>query len=395
MPMLQRGVSLAFLHAILEALKELGRVDYDSGRFLNGGHTTNSKTDWQEFDRGRDPYSGKACTLHTGTSFVETCIAADLTHDKHGKAFFGPINVFVSYTWRGEGITLAKLVAAVVETLEREGVDPGEVFMFVDIFVCAQHRNERPESKTCPNATDVGKFKEVIQHCERLLLYCTPIKSPRTLTRVWCLYEMMEAMQMNIPVHVALGHADATTLESLILDSDERERLLQMFAAIKTQDAEATWEQDRVMVFKWIEEALGANCFEKMDELVRDGLRKWLLKMMVALAQKGLGEDDTELLGAIGLLSGEVGDFDQALKCHTRELSLKIERLGHDHPVVATTQVPQIHLFFKEKTCICVSRATSPSCSTSKASWPRHYRCIKKCSGSEWQHSALTTRTQP
>ena len=156
------------------------------------------------------------------------------------------------------------------------------------------------------------------------------------------MYEMMEAMQMNIPVYVALGHADATTLESLILDSDERKRLLQMFAAIKTQDAEATWEQDRVMVFKWIEEALGANCFEKMDELVRDGMRKWLLKMMVALAQKGLGEDDTDLLGAIGLLSDEVGDFDQALKCHTRELSLKIERHGHDHPVVATTQVLRI-----------------------------------------------------
>ena len=91
-PMLQRGVSLAFLRSMRDELKELGRSDYDSGQFLNGGHTTNSATDWKEFNRSLDEFSGKACTLHTGTSFVETCMKAGLTHDRHGKAFFGKMN---------------------------------------------------------------------------------------------------------------------------------------------------------------------------------------------------------------------------------------------------------------------------------------------------------------
>ena len=95
-PMVQRGVTLAFQRRLMLELAALDRSDIDAGQFLNGVHTTSSATDWREFDRSRDAYCGKACTLHTGLSVVETMMTADLTHDPDtGEPYFGAINTFI------------------------------------------------------------------------------------------------------------------------------------------------------------------------------------------------------------------------------------------------------------------------------------------------------------
>ena len=78
MPMLRRGVRLVMLRNLLSDLRELGRMDINSGQFMNGVRTTDSATDWREFSRELDEHSGKACCLHTGTSLVETMVDAGL-----------------------------------------------------------------------------------------------------------------------------------------------------------------------------------------------------------------------------------------------------------------------------------------------------------------------------
>jgi len=86
-----RGLSLACLQRIQHDLRVLERDHLDSGQCLNGLHTTGSATDWQEFSRAQDPLCIKACTLHTGTSFVETMLDAGLSCDPAtGGAYFGP-----------------------------------------------------------------------------------------------------------------------------------------------------------------------------------------------------------------------------------------------------------------------------------------------------------------
>ena len=58
-PMLRRGVTLALLRRVVRELQALGRGDVDCGQFLNGVHTTDSATDWREFDRARDGCASK------------------------------------------------------------------------------------------------------------------------------------------------------------------------------------------------------------------------------------------------------------------------------------------------------------------------------------------------
>jgi hypothetical protein len=123
LPMRQRGVRLVMLRNLLSDLKELERGDINSGQFLNGIHTKDSATDWKEFNRDLDEYSGKACCLHTGLSFVETMISAGMINDPNtGEEYFSNIDTFVSYTWRGENASLCALVASVEDALTADGI---------------------------------------------------------------------------------------------------------------------------------------------------------------------------------------------------------------------------------------------------------------------------------
>jgi len=122
LPMLHRGVRLVMLRNLLSDLKELGREDINSGQFLNGVHTTDSATDWREFSRELDEYSGKACSLHTGLSIVETMIIAGITNDPiTGEDYFADIDTFVSYTWRGPSASLCSLIVSVEDALSTDG----------------------------------------------------------------------------------------------------------------------------------------------------------------------------------------------------------------------------------------------------------------------------------
>jgi hypothetical protein len=123
LPMVHRGVRLVMLRNLLSDLKELERDDINSGQFLNGVHTKDSATDWQEFNPDLDEYSGKACCLHTGLSIVETMILAGMTHDSiTGEAYFADIDTFVSYTWRGESASLRALLESVEDALSADGI---------------------------------------------------------------------------------------------------------------------------------------------------------------------------------------------------------------------------------------------------------------------------------
>ena len=123
LPMLERGVTLAMLRNLQADLSELERRDINSGQFLNGVHTSDSDTDWQEFNRDLDAYSGKVCCLHTGVSFVETMVDAGLTHDPvSGAPYFSSINTFVSYSWRGPGASLSDLIMSIEDALSAKGL---------------------------------------------------------------------------------------------------------------------------------------------------------------------------------------------------------------------------------------------------------------------------------
>lgn len=231
-PMHQRGVTMAFLHDLIADLVSLGRGSADAGQFLNGIQTVDSATDWQQFSRSKDPICGKSLMLATGTSLVETCITYGIIVSGDGRPYFGQIDTFVSYTWRGDGISLANMVDAISEEN-----DADKRFYFVDVLVGAQHRTSRA-SGTNGNETDVGRFREIVGQCNKLLLYATPITKPLVVTRVWCLYELMSAMTLGVEVTVILSPADRINLIRVL--REDFDAIVTAFTRIKADTADAT-----------------------------------------------------------------------------------------------------------------------------------------------------------
>jgi tetratricopeptide (TPR) repeat protein len=310
----------------------------DCGQLLNGTHTTDSKTDWQEFDRAKDPRCLKACMLHTGLSFVETCMQAGIVSGDGG-AYFGRIKTFVSYTWRSDPdgpktITFANLLEAIENALEQ----PGDTFFFIDVFCVAQHRAVRPGSNTCANETDVKKFKEVIGSCENLVLYCTPIAQPKTLTRVWCLYEIMQAVQRGIPILVALSAVDREDLRDKVLS--DYDQIVHLFMTIRSENATATFENDKFMVFGWITEQLGPNGFKDLDQIVAEGMRPWLARTGLTFCEEIDGSQDDEsakLKQSVGNMLRGMGRYREALPLLQSALQIYEAVHGPDHSSVANT----------------------------------------------------------
>lgn len=70
----ERGVSLTFLRHLSSELETLNRSSITCYELLWGASPRNTPdaSPAREFSRAQDPYSIKACTLHTGTSLVET-----------------------------------------------------------------------------------------------------------------------------------------------------------------------------------------------------------------------------------------------------------------------------------------------------------------------------------
>ena len=90
---------------------------------------------------------------------MESLVLAGVRRSPSGEEYFGRVNTFVSYTWRGDRVTFAGLAEAVLghpAGRKRErggGSEPmapspgcapagvgGDPFFFIDILVCAQNR---------------------------------------------------------------------------------------------------------------------------------------------------------------------------------------------------------------------------------------------------------------
>lgn len=119
---------------------------------------------------------------------------------------------------------------AIETTVVREGLcsggvgdDGGDLTFFVDIFSCSQHRRdsarEAGQDMACPNMCDVGHFETVLAACSKLVFYATPVTKPLALGRVWCLFEVVKAHQLGLPIVVTFGQRDERILQSELLRS--------------------------------------------------------------------------------------------------------------------------------------------------------------------------------
>ena len=146
-------------------------------------------------------------------SLVETLmIAATITgddsfiHDAEGRPYFGRAGVFISYFWQAPFDQL-------VDAIGRRHAPVGDTFYWIDILNVAQCRHTPQAAEW--NMQDVGRFAETISIANAVVwLHCRPWYKPWTLTRVWCLDEVVASIDKGQGFEMMLGEEEEAELRT-------------------------------------------------------------------------------------------------------------------------------------------------------------------------------------
>ena len=168
----------------------------------------------------------------------------------------GPVDWFVSHSWDSPWHGLVEAVESHSKTFQEETTR-----YWVDILAICQHYGTKHQKEDLPDwgtprASDSGFAKVLKTACESgggLLLYYQPLLQPKALKRVWCLYEMHQALQFKFKsaetgvltetINIEMSKDDRRDFEKK-MRGDHFSEINQGLCAIDARTAEATVMSD-------------------------------------------------------------------------------------------------------------------------------------------------------
>ena len=261
-PLHERGVSWSFICELVQFLEcampgESSRLNSyaiqgakslacvcDAEKLDNCTHWLQTASDPTLCER---PWVIRAFTARsTMLSLLETLMIAAMitgddsfTHDAEGQPYFGRATVFISYFWQAPFAQLA-------DAIGRRNALASGTFYWIDILNVAQCRHTPQAAEW--NRQDVGRFAETIAIANAVVwLHCRPWHRPWTLTRVWCLDEIVASIDTAGRFEMMLAEEEEKELRATL--SERFGQVLSAFAAVDASKANATHEADKAMIF--------------------------------------------------------------------------------------------------------------------------------------------------
>jgi hypothetical protein len=209
--------------------------------------------------------------INVATSNRKICYS-DLIEPPHkGKATH-----FVSHSWGYpiwnliEGLIMHQLecergalyTRSLQEILDMLDEVPSPNYYWLDIFNKNQH---------VVNSSDtVVELANCIKSCNHTVLILHPVDR-WALARVWCLFEVLQTIQLEAKMSIALSFRFVDLLEDeRIKDLNEKSepawndlRRYQLFQNVDVRTADATVPADKTMIFEQIQKTIG---FDAMNE---------------------------------------------------------------------------------------------------------------------------------
>ena len=242
-PLVQRGVSLAFLRAFVQQ-KNIGT------------RTTTGEVCEMLI---------KPATRDGACAYYDLLQLAD-AHQEDGQQWAGASHYFLSHSWSYRFRDLLGILEAFEEQTK-----PGSTrYYWLDIFVMNQH-----------SASELGNLIDNLQAAVRspgrLLLAVDSWRDPTPLTRVWCLLEVFTAIQQRAEVILCFSAAEETSFaQTLVQNQAEVQRTLD---TVDAERAEATVAADRELIFGMIRRGTG---FARFNDTIRDALRNSFERVVIA-----------------------------------------------------------------------------------------------------------------
>lgn len=179
----------------------------------------------------------------------------------------GEANWFFSYTWAEPFRSTVQTFRSNLFSRSADEDPLADRFYWWDLFCQNQHIVKDVQ----------GTFDKAITQISELAVSIPNPSSPRAVTRIWCLFEIMSALDNNKKIQVYVNLTDRSAAQANVPE-------------INAQDAEATVEKDKETILKLVEsrieggvEALNTAVFKAL----RDGLVQALVVRSAMSARKG------------------------------------------------------------------------------------------------------------
>lgn len=292
---------------------------------------------------GWNPGERLAAMVRTTTQTYKLSWAEMVENISNGKEKSGPCDVYVIHAWNTE---FSDLISS-IDLFERRTFhstssprSPREnIRYFVDYFSINQN------FKVTQPLKDI---QDVIRSCECVLVVMSPWSAPLPLTRAWCLFELMTAIEAKLRVQVTMPAEENDKFMQQKLE--EKQKVL---AEIDCRRSIASVDSDENMIKKYIADKMGG--FEHMDEKLKWCLNRWVLdsrlkvgdtmleqiEARTAALSKTKSPANREYLAAKHSLGNALqlaGNYDKALEVHTDVLQMRNRVYSSGHPDVRASQ---------------------------------------------------------
>jgi hypothetical protein len=270
------------------------------------------------------------------------CAFIDLYRDKtdeDSKPYVGTATLFVSHAWK------YRVLEPFGAMLEFADSHPNAFFWF-DMFTNNQHK-----ATELPLEWWKSTFRGAIGEIGHVMLVLSPWDKPIPITRAWCLWEIMCSIDQP---HVKFECVIPESMRQVYLDRlvEDPFSIMLAISGIRAEHAEAMNPSDRDMIFQAIESTVG---FLEMNKRVNMQLREKYLEAAIHGVEQMSRIDEAErmeqlrfakVLGAVGYIHDEFGDYDQAMVHYQRALAIYLRTLGEDHDLTARTyhDIGKVHL---------------------------------------------------
>lgn len=199
----------------------------------------------------------------------------------------------------------ADLVEALSYFYTAKKVDLSEQYVWLDIF-CAN----QPEMTSEQNADEVRKQNEVelttglhraIAHFEERVMFMDRWDSPTTLTRAWCIWEVLGVANANRQIDIALNEREHDRFIAVL--TEDYDKILDSLVKMDVRTADCHAKKDLEMIRTAIQRD---SSFEELNNIVLSQLRLWVAGTGMQEMQKEEAKAEKDEF-KVALLANQVG----------------------------------------------------------------------------------------
>mmetsp|Transcript_6778 Transcript_6778/g.8574 ORF Transcript_6778/g.8574 Transcript_6778/m.8574 type:complete len:595 (-) Transcript_6778:1119-2903(-) len=304
-----------------------------------------------------DPNDGKI-----GSSYVDSLDENDVDH-------VGIANLMLSYTW---GYKIGDIVDTLVDYCNSKHYDTKRTYVWLCCLCVNQHRvveTSESESGVKNNNTRMNhsfrkgqksdknlvddrndetiqeNFLNRIEGVNEVVSMVYPWNKPMSLSRIWCLFELFTAYNEKCEISIVMPPSERIKMiKELSSNESCFDDLLETLNGSNIQNAEASYEMDKIRILNIIKNKAGFTTFEALDDIVNELFTNWAkdgimtgVETLEKVSENPTIDSDFGLLCAqLGVMLDRQDEYDLSLQLHKKAVDIFINVYGDvDHNVAS------------------------------------------------------------